>query len=106
VLHDTTITKDPGCDHGIAAQSIMLGARQRGLAGCMIGTIDRDKLYKIIDLPDHYNILLVLAIGTPKETVVIERLGPDGNICYWRDENGTHHVPKRSLDNIVVKSYH
>ncbi len=105
VLNDTGISKDPGCDHGIAVQSIMLGAREKGLAGCIIGSVDRDKLHKILELPDKYKILLVLALGTPKETVVIERLGPDGNICYWRDENGIHHVPKRSLDHVVVKSY-
>jgi nitroreductase len=106
VLLDTTIAKDPGCDHGIACQSIMLGAREKGLAGCMIGAIDRERLKDVLNISDRYKILLVLALGTPKETVVIEPvLGPEKSIKYWRDEKGVHHVPKRSLEDIVVGTF-
>ncbi len=105
VLLDTEITKDPGCDHGIASQSILLGAREKGLAGCMIGSIDRERLKKILDISERYRILLVLALGSPKETVVIEPPGPDNSIRYWRDDKGAHHVPKRSLQDIIVGTY-
>jgi nitroreductase len=106
VMLDLTISKDPGCDHGIACQSIMLGAREKGLAGCMIGAIDREKLKQVLNVADQHKILLVLAIGKPKETVVIEPvLEPDKSIKYWRDEKGMHHVPKRSLQDIIIKSY-
>jgi nitroreductase len=106
VMLDLTISKDPGCDHGIACQSIMLGAREKGLAGCMIGAIDREKLKQVLNVADQHKILLVLAIGKPKETVVIEPvLDPDKSIKYWRDEKGMHHVPKRSLQDIIIKSY-
>jgi nitroreductase len=107
VMLDLTISKDPGCDHGIACQSIMLGAREKGLAGCMIGAIDREKLKQVLNVADQHKILLVLAIGKPKETVLIEPvLDPDKSIKYWRDEKGMHHVPKRSLQDIIIKSYH
>lgn len=106
VLLDMVISKDPGCDHGIACQSIMLGAREKGLAGCMIGAIDRERLKNVLNIPDQYKILLVVALGTPKETVVIESvLGPDKSIKYWRDEKGIHHVPKRSLQDIIVGAF-
>lgn len=105
VLLNTTVAKDAGCDHGIACQSIMLGAREKGLAGCMIGSVDRERLTEILGIPDKYRILLVLAIGSPKETVVIEPLGSDKSIKYWRDEKGAHHVPKRSLQDIIVETY-
>jgi nitroreductase len=106
VLLDTTIAKDPGCDHGIACQGIMLGAREKGLAGCMIGAIDREKLRQVLDIADQFKILLVLALGKPKEMVVIEPvLDPDKSIKYWRDEKGIHHVPKRSLQDIIVRTY-
>jgi nitroreductase len=106
VMLDLTISKDPGCDHGIACQSMMLGAREKGLAGCMIGAIDREKLKQVLNVSNQHKILLVMAIGKPKETVVIEPvLDPDKSIKYWRDEKGTHHVPKRSLQDIIVESY-
>ncbi|UCC65330.1 MAG: nitroreductase family protein [Anaerolineae bacterium] len=102
ILGDTEISKSFGCDHGIAAQSIMLGAAERGLGGCMIGSIDRPKLRAELNIPERYEILLILALGKPKETVVIDPLGPDGDFKYWRDKEGTHHVPKRALDDIIL----
>ncbi len=102
VLGDTTITKSVGCDHGIASQTILLGATEKGLGGCMIGSIKRKELRRALSIPGHLDILLVIALGKPKESVVIETVGPDGNIKYWRDRQDVHHVPKRSLDEIVV----
>jgi nitroreductase len=102
VLGDTTITKSFGCDHGIASQTILLGAIEKGLGGCMIGSVKRKELSQALSIPGHLEILLVIALGKPKERVVIETVGPDGNIKYWRDSEDVHHVPKRSLDEIVV----
>jgi nitroreductase len=105
VLGDTGITQDVGCDHGIAAQTIMLGAREKGLAGCMLGSINRKLLREILDVPEHLKILLVLALGKPKEEIVLETLEPDGSIRYWRDSEGVHHVPKRRLEDIIVAEH-
>jgi nitroreductase len=102
VLGDTRICKSFGCDHGIACQNIMLGAVEKGLGGCMIGSVNRERLRKDLDISDHFEILLVLALGKPKESVVLEEVGSDGNIKYWRDSDGVHHVPKRSLNDIIV----
>jgi len=102
ILGDKKISDSFSVDHGIAAQSILLGAAERGLGGCMIGSVVRMKLQKELDLPDHLQILLVVALGKPRETVVVEALGPDEDIKYWRDEDGIHHVPKRSLDELIV----
>ncbi|MBT9149374.1 MAG: hypothetical protein DDT27_01455 [Dehalococcoidia bacterium] len=104
VLGDTKLTANFGCDHGIASQSIMLGAKARDLGGCMIASIDRPRLRASLNIPDRYEILLVLAIGKPAETVVIEPLGPEGDTRYWRDSQGIHHVPKRSLDEIILSN--
>ena len=102
VLGDKRICKSFGCDHGIACQNILLGAVEKGLGGCMIGSVNRERLRQDLDISDHFEILLVLALGKPKESVVLEEVGPDGNIKYWRDSDGVHHVPKRSLNDIIV----
>ena len=102
VLGDMRICKSFGCDHGIACQNILLGAVEQGLGGCMIGSINREGLRKDLNIPGHLEILLVVALGKPKETVVLEEVGRDGDIKYWRDNEGVHHVPKRRLEDIIV----
>jgi nitroreductase len=102
VLGDTEIVPSFLCDHGIAAQSILLGATERGLGGCMIAAVQRTKLRKVLNIPTQYEILLVLALGKPKEKVVLETLGPDGDIKYWNDKDKVHHVPKRKLSDIII----
>jgi len=102
MLEDTKIGHPMRCDHGIAAQSILLGATERGLGGCMIGSVDRKELRKALKIPERYEILIVLALGEPAQAVVIESVGADGDIKYWRDSEGIHHVPKRSLDEIII----
>jgi nitroreductase len=102
VLGDTAIRKEFGCDHGIAAQTIMLGAAEKGLGGCIIASLDKRGLRELLAIPERYEILLVLALGKPKEKVVIDEIGPDGDVKYWREPDGTHHVPKRRLEDIIL----
>jgi hypothetical protein len=102
ILGDTNLKQSFGCDHGIAAQSILLGATEKGLGGCTLASIQRQALSLALTIPNHYEILLVIALGKPKETVVIEEVGPTGDIKYWRDTADIHHVPKRSLDDLIM----
>ena len=102
ILHDTGISEKPGVDHGIAAQSILLGAVERGIRGCIIGSVDRDRLQGELGIDERYGILLVISLGFPAEQAVIEEVGSGGDIKYWRAEDGVHHVPKRSLDEIII----
>ena len=105
VLGDTGISESAGCDHGIAAQTIMLAAREKGLAGCMLGSIDRKALRNSLNIPSQLKILLVLAIGKPKEQIVLETIASSDSIKYWRDNDGVHHVPKRKLGDIIVAEH-
>jgi len=105
VLGDKSLTTNFYCDHGIATQSILLGAVELGLGGCIIASVDQNKLRNLLNISDRYEIFHVIALGKPKEKVVIENLNSDGDIKYWRDENQVHHVPKRSLDELILKIY-
>ena len=89
------------CDLGIACQSILIGATEKGLGGCMFGSVQRDKLRELLNIPEQYEILLVMALGKPKEKVILED-AKDGNIRYYRDEKQVHHVPKRKLEDVIL----
>jgi len=102
ICNDTSISKTCGCDHGIAAQTIMLGAAEKGLGGCMIGSVKRKELHQTLALSSGYEIMLVLALGKPKEEVVIDPIAQDGGVKYWRDKDDIHHVPKRSLEDLLI----
>jgi nitroreductase len=104
ILNDTSVSRNAGCDHGIAAQTILLGAAELGLGGCMIGSVQRDELRAELGLDPRYEILLVIALGAPKEQVVLEDLPADGDVRYWRDAQAAHHVPKRALGELIVSS--
>src|SRR4030043_1724081 len=101
VLGDTEISRAFGCDHGIAAQSILLGATERGLGGCMIATVKRQELSQALDIATRYEILLVIALGKPKETVAIEEVGTGGDVRYWRGKQRGHQWPKTAPGGIV-----
>ncbi|MBN1407999.1 MAG: nitroreductase family protein [Calditrichaceae bacterium] len=93
------------CDHGIAAQSILLGAVELGYNGCIIASVNRSALCNDLAIPDHLSVLLVLALGAANEQVRIEPTDGEHGIKYWRDENSVHHVPKRSLDEVIFILY-
>ena len=102
MLGDRSISDIFGIDHGIAAQSIMLGASEAGLGGCIIASIKREELINELSISDNLEILLVLALGKPVENVIVEEL-KNSDVKYWRDSDKNHHVPKRSLKELIVK---
>lgn len=105
VLGDKEIVPSFGVDHGIAAQTILLGAVEKGFGGCMLAAVERDELRQFLNIPSKFDVLLVIALGKPKEEVVIDELLPGDNVAYWRDKNDVHHVPKRRLVDIIVAEY-
>jgi len=102
MLHDKRIADKYYCDDGIAAQSILLGAVEAGFGGCIVGAVNRKKLAGILQIPEYFSILQVLALGKPAEKVVLEDV-KDGDTKYWRDADSVHHVPKRTLDELIVR---
>ena len=88
-------------DCGIAAQTILLAATERGFGGCMLGSFDPARLSSDLNVPARYQPLLVIALGTPAEKVILE--DADGNaVGYYRDTDNVHHVPKRKLEDILL----
>ena len=105
ILGDKEIGAGFGLDPGIAAQTILLGSVEKGLGGCMLGAIDREDLRRLLNIPARYEIPLVIAIGKPKEKIILEIMNPTDSFNYWRDKDEGHHVPKRQLNDIIVAEY-
>jgi nitroreductase len=92
-------------DLGIAAQTILLGAAAAGLGGCMIGNLRKESLKRVLELESGLDILLVIALGKPVEEVVLEELEEGQPVTYYRTEDRVHHVPKRKLEELVIRAY-
>jgi nitroreductase len=103
MLRDNSINKVTTMDEGIAAQSIFLGAADMGLGGCFIGSFKKEQLKGLLEVNEEFDITLVIALGYPKEEVVLEDITAEGDVKYWRDERQVHHVPKRTLGQVIVK---
>ena len=100
---DLKLGRNKQWDDGITAQTIMLCATEKGYGGCMIGSCQRGPLAEALGIhPDEYSIDLVLALGKPKETVVLVPVKEDGSTTYYRDDDQIHYVPKRSLSDILL----
>lgn len=102
-LLDKTISASASCDHGLTAQSILLQATELGYGGCIIASVKRETLQTLLELPQNLEILQVIALGKPKETVVTDDL-KNNEYKYWREKDGTHHVPKRTLDELIIRN--
>ncbi len=101
ILLDTTIREHAGNDPGIAAMSISMVAYEAGLGSCMLGSVDRPQLKKQLKIPDQLQVLLVIALGYPREqSKETELQGIDTR--YWFDNRGVLNVPKRRLRDIII----
>lgn len=104
ILCDLSLGRNKQFDDGIAAQTIMLSAVEKGLGGCILGAINKEKLSENLGIDNEkYSIDLVLALGKPNESIAIVDIPENKSTAYYRDENGNHFVPKRSLEELIIK---
>jgi nitroreductase len=91
-------------DAGLAMQNICLTAMSCDIGSCILGNIDRAKLSEIIENKD-LSILYVIALGYPVENVKVVSVKDTGDHKYFRDEEGTHYVPKRCMEDIIINEF-
>ncbi len=104
ICHDTEITPPKPLfwiDAGIAAQTIMLSATEAGFGGCIIGSANAQTVSEVVGIGEPLMPVILLGIGVPSDTVVLTD-ATDG-VKYYRDENNVHYVPKRSLEEVIIK---
>ena len=102
ICNDRRLAENSLWDQGITAQTLMLGATERSLGGCIVAAIRKKELAQALRLDASLEPVLVLALGYPDETVEVVGMR-DGDVKYYRDANGTHYVPKRSMDELLIK---
>jgi nitroreductase len=103
MLGDQDISHEFACDSGIAAQTILLGATALELGGCIVTALDRESIRALLKIPERFSILMVIALGKPAETVVIDQMADHDSVRYYRDKYGIHHVPKRVSGDVILK---
>jgi len=103
IVADKELGKLFNYDHPVAGTAILLGATEKGLGGCLIGAFSRKNISAVLNLSERYNPLLVVALGEPAETIVLDPVGPEGDTAYWHDSEGVHHVPKRTLEDLILR---
>lgn len=104
-LRDESISKNTFWDLGLWTQSILMGAVEKGLGACQFGNVKYKELEKILELPENLVITSVLALGKPVEKVVLVDIPQSGNMNYYRDKDMVHYVPKRKLEDIILKKF-
>ena len=97
------VESEAHCDLGIATQNLLLGAAEQGVFGCRIGAFAQEQVHRLLRLEDRFKVLLVVALGYPAETVVLEEIGAQDDFRYWRDDQQVHHVPKLRLADLLVE---
>lgn len=103
VVHDKTLGAYNAVDAGLWTQCIVLEAAEKGYGTCIIAALDREQAVKELSLDtDRYELVHIIVLGVPAESVVIDEL-TDDNIKYWRDAEGVHHVPKRKTEDVIIR---
>ncbi len=103
LLCDLTVAKEMHYDEGIIAQTILLAAVEKGLGGCMLGSINREKLFEELGIDrERYTIDLVIALGKPAQETVIDDISIGESTAYYRDARGVHHVPKIRTEDLLL----
>jgi nitroreductase len=101
ILGDRRISFLWDWDCRVAAQTILLGATIGGLDGYVFRSIDRAALRAALGLPDHLEILMVVALGEVRESVVLEN-GRPARRPEWRDAECLERLPLRTLAELRV----
>jgi len=102
VFLDKDINDNAFIDVGIASQTILLGAVEKGLGGCIVRTINHYKMQEYFNFAENLDLIQVIALGEPAQEVETVAIEKSGSIEYFENEEKSHFVPKRSLSEIVI----
>jgi len=90
-------------DVGAAVENILLGAVKYGIGSCWMANIKARKIKSLLNVPDQYQVKHVISLGYPDEESFMEPY--EDSYKYWKNPDGSMHVPKRDLDDVIYKIF-
>lgn len=90
-------------DAALAAENICLAAWDEGIGSCLVGAFNKSAIKQLLAVSDKYDVMLLVALGYPAHKAQVEEM-KDENVEYWRSEDGTFHVPKRNLKDVIHRN--
>ena len=102
IFNDKDIASNSMWDQGIVSQTISLSLAEKNIGCCIIASVKRELFKSLIPHDDNLEIALIVAIGYPKEDVVLTEM-KDNEFKYFRDDANVHYVPKRSYNEIYIE---
>lgn len=104
VFRDSTCRKTgyEQLDVGLAAATIILGAESMGLGSCILAALARARIQALVGTPETLELVIAIALGYPAEQPVAVPV-TGGCLKYHRAPDGTLQVPKRSLEEVLVR---
>ena len=103
VLQDDNLPGASDVDVGLALGSLTAAAWAHGVGSCIMGAIDRPALKELLALPEGVRLCYMAALGYPThESHLVEM--QDGSVKYYLDADRNYCVPKRGMDEVLLKT--
>lgn len=103
ILQDDRLPGANDVDIGLALGSLTAAAWAHGVGSCIMGAIDRPELTKLLGLPEGLRLCYMVALGYPTHESHLVEI-QDGSVKYYLDENRNYCVPKRGMEEILIKT--
>ncbi len=68
-----------------------------------VGSFNRTAARDALRVPEEMKLQLIIALGRPAETIVLEDIPASASIEYYRDADDVHHVPKIVADDLILE---
>lgn len=103
VLQDDNLPGASDIDTGLAMGSLTAAAWAYGVGSCIMGAIDRPALCKVLGVPEKMRLCCMVALGYPTHKSHLVAM-ENGSVKYYLDDARDYCVPKRPMDEILLKT--
>ena len=102
ILQDDNLPGASDVDVGLALGSLTAAAWAHGVGSCIMGAINRPALTELLALPEGVRLCYMVALGYPTHESHLVSM-QDGDVKYYLDDNRDFCVPKRGMEEVLLK---